>query len=121
MAPRSSPRILVVEDEPLIRLDVAESLREAGYEAVEVSSADQAMEMLGRETFALILTDIDMPGRCNGLDLAWAAHQRDPALPVVLMSGRVLPRPEEMPRRLSLLAKPFQVATLLHIVGDALA
>jgi CheY-like chemotaxis protein len=93
MAPRTSHRILVVDDEPWIRLDVAESLREAGYEAVEVSSADQAMEVLDRETFALILTDIDMPGRCNGLDLAWAAHQRDPTLPVVLMSGRVLPPP----------------------------
>jgi hypothetical protein len=51
----------------LIRLDVAESLREAGYEAVEVSSADQAMALLGRETF--------MPGTLNGLDLAWAIHR----------------------------------------------
>ena len=106
---RSSHRILVVDDEPLIRLDVADTLRE-----------DQAMKLLPRETFALILTDIDMPGTCNGLDLARAAHQHDPALPVVLMSGRVLPRVAEMPRRLAFLAKPYQVETLLHIVDEAL-
>ena len=121
MAPCTSQRILIIDDEPLIRMDVAENLREAGYEAVEADSADQAIELLGRETFALILTDIDMPGRRNGLDLAWAVHQRDPALPVVLMSGRLLPRLEEMPRPLRLLAKPFQVSTLLHIVDDALS
>ena len=117
---RSSHRILVVDDEPLIRLDVADTLREAGYQVLEACNADQAMKLLPRETFALILTDIDMPGTCNGLDLARAAHQHDPALPVVLLSGRVLPRVAEMPRRLAFLAKPYQVETLLHIVDEAL-
>jgi DNA-binding NtrC family response regulator len=116
MIPRCVRRILVVDDEPLIRLDVAEQLREAGYEVMEASSADQALELLPRETFALILSDIDLPGACNGLDLAWAAHRYDPELPVVLMSGRLLPRADEMPRKLDLLAKPYRVETLLQIV-----
>jgi DNA-binding NtrC family response regulator len=121
MVPRSAHRILLVEDEPLIRLDVADQLREAGYNVVEASSADQALELLPREPFALILTDIDMPGTCNGLDLAWAAHRYDPTLPVILMSGRLLPRLDEMPRKLGFLAKPYRAETLLHIVDDALA
>ena len=52
---RSSHRVLVVDDEPLIRLDVADTLREAGYQVLEACNADQAMKLLPRETFALIL------------------------------------------------------------------
>ena len=48
MVPRSAHRILLVEDEPLIRLGVADQLREAGYNVFEASSADQAMELLPR-------------------------------------------------------------------------
>lgn len=114
MVPRCAHRILVVDDEPLIRLDVAEQLREAGYEVMEASSVDQALALLPRESFALILTDIDMPGACNGLDLAWTAHRYDPTLPVVLMSGRLLPRVHEMPRKLDLLAKPYRVETFAN-------
>jgi CheY-like chemotaxis protein len=111
-------RVLVVDDEALVRLVAADALRDAGYEVAEASNADEAVAMLKQEGFTIVLTDIEMPGAMNGLDLAWAVRGLDPRLPVVLVSGRKLPHPTEMPRHARFLAKPYRIETLLHIVAD---
>ena len=64
-------RILVIDDEPIVRLDAREILEDAGYAVTEAASADAAMPVLGDgETIEAILTDIDMPGTLDGLQLA---------------------------------------------------
>jgi DNA-binding NtrC family response regulator len=62
MVPRSTNRIFVVDDEPMIRLDIANQLRETGCGVIEASCADKATERLPRVTFARVLTEIDKPG-----------------------------------------------------------
>jgi two-component system, response regulator PdtaR len=116
MAPNKG-RVLVVDDEPLVRFVAADALREAGYEVVEASNADDAMVMLNQDNFTTVLTDIEMPGAMNGLDLAWAVQGHNPRLPVVLVSGRQLPHQTEMPRTARFLAKPYRIETLLHLVA----
>ena len=113
-------RILVVEDEPLVRAYVADVLRDQGYDAVEAENADTALELLKSDEFSLVVTDIEMPGTLNGIELAWAADARNPPLPVVVMSGRMLPRRSELPSGASFVAKPCAPETLLLVITDAL-
>ena len=64
-------RILVIDDEPIVRLDAREILEGAGYVVTEAASADEAMPLLADgETTEAILTDINMPGSLDGLELA---------------------------------------------------
>lgn len=86
-AEKAPIRILIAEDEFLLRLDTAENMRRLGCEVVEVSSADEAMELLRYSvTFDLLLTDIHMPGQADGLDLARYVRSAHPEIKIVIMS-----------------------------------
>jgi hypothetical protein len=63
MAVSNKGRVLVVDDEPLVRFVAADALREAGYEVVEASNADDAMAMLKQDNFTTVLTDMKCLGR----------------------------------------------------------
>jgi CheY-like chemotaxis protein len=82
-------RVLLVEDELLIRMWLADDLAEAGFDVVEAEDGDRAM-LLIEETpvFDLLITDIQMPGRADGNAVAIRAKQRYPGLPVIYASGR---------------------------------
>ncbi|GGG10995.1 hypothetical protein GCM10010924_45000 [Rhizobium wenxiniae] len=87
-------RVLIAEDEFLLRLDAADSMRRLGWEVVEVSSADEAMELLRyRVTFDLLVTDIDMPGQADGLDLARYVRSAHSEMKIVIMSEDRADRP----------------------------
>lgn len=82
-------RILLVEDEGLIRLTLAESLEDAGYAVTEATNGDDARALLhGSEGFDALLTDIQMPGLSDGIDVARDFHVRHPNCPIVFMTGR---------------------------------
>ena len=108
-------RILIVEDEVLTRMALAEELREAGYSVVEAANADAAMAYL--RTYAqvdLVLSDIKMPGSMDGLELARRLGVEYPSLPVLLASASspgvetVIPKPYDMERVLSVISKALQ-------------
>src|SRR5690348_8360592 len=75
MAPELSPapkplRVMIVEDEVLVRFPIAEALRAEGLEIIEASNADEAWSyLLSRQTVDLIFSDIQMPGSMDGLEL----------------------------------------------------
>lgn len=63
--------VLVVEDEPLIRMDVADYVSETGFETLEAATGDEALSILcGRDDIDGVFTDVNMPGRVDGLALA---------------------------------------------------
>lgn len=83
------PRILIVEDEYLIRLTLAEALAEDGFEVLEAASADEALALMQlHHGISLLLTDVQLPGRVDGLALARALRTQVPALPVIFVTGR---------------------------------
>ena len=70
-AKRTNQTILVVEDEVLLRLDLAHQLRSAGFDVIEADSGDEALAILKvKSDVDLILTDIRMPGEIDGAELA---------------------------------------------------
>lgn len=80
--------ILVVEDEPLIRLFAAETLRDEGFTVYEAADAREALEVMeDHQEVEVVFTDIDMPGM-DGVALADEIHRRRPAVRCLLTSGR---------------------------------
>ncbi|WP_245457417.1 response regulator [Rhizobium leguminosarum] len=90
------PRVLIVEDEMLIRIDIADTLREQGWEVVETGTADDAVAVLARDQqFEMVLTDVHMPGAHTGLDLARMVKQSYRHIKVAVMSGQHRPSDDD--------------------------
>lgn len=89
--------ILVVDDEPLIRTSVREILEDNGYAVKEAGDAHGALHLLEEDGITAVLTDIEMPGGLNGVDLARMIRAMWPSMALVVTSGRTLPRPSELP------------------------
>ena len=80
--------ILVVEDEVLVRMMIADELRNAGYTVLEASNADEALEVLRHTSkVALVFTDLRMPGSMDGMKFAGFVRSEHPVLKIVLTSG----------------------------------
>ena len=83
--------VLLVDDEPLIRLVAADGLEDAGYDVVEAASASEALKILQtRGDVGVLFTDVNMPGDLDGLGLAGLVHDRWPNIKLVVTSGRPL-------------------------------
>lgn len=110
--------ILIVDDEPLIRMHIREVLEDAGHVTKEASNAQDAMHLINNDGITLVLTDIDMPGAMDGLGLAREVRTSWPNISIVVTSGRRLPHPSEMPSDTRFLAKPFSEDRLIDVVDE---
>jgi CheY-like chemotaxis protein len=110
-------RVLLVEDEALVRLLAAEALRESGYSVVEAATGDEAaVLLLGPARFDLLLTDVRMPGVLDGLNVATKARERQPGIPILVVSGYstgLARRFEELSPPSAFLQKPYHLDALL--------
>lgn len=107
--------VVVVDDEPLVRMIAADSLRDDGYIVFEAACADEALDVIGaHEEVECLLTDIDLPGM-SGVELAHEVRRRWPRVACVLTSGRSA-APENLG---AFVPKPFSVATLVREVRCA--
>jgi CheY-like chemotaxis protein len=122
----SSPNrlvVLVVEDEPMVRFDAIQSLEEAGFEVVDAYDADHALVSLEkRPDVRAVFTDVHMPGRLNGVELARLVHQRRPDVQVLVTSGVMRLSSDDLPEGGHFVPKPYdasQVAALIrNLVED---
>ncbi len=114
-ARESHPRtVLIAEDEAMVRLVVAETLRDAGYDVLEACDGTQALEILKTDAkIDLLVSDMKMPG-LNGYQLVEAGTQLRPALKVLLMTGYAQdPIPDAMVKAgINVLYKPFNIDQL---------
>jgi CheY-like chemotaxis protein len=105
--------ILVVEDDPLVRMVTSESFRDLGWAVYEAASCPEAIAVLDeRKDVCAVFTDIEMPGVGNGLTLAHYVHRKSPELPVFITSGRMLPWKQELPSGARFIAKPYDIAVV---------
>jgi CheY-like chemotaxis protein len=119
---QASPEtILFVEDEALVRMDMAEFLRECGFRVHEAADANEALEVLqAKINVDLVFTDINLPNGINGVELAeWTLSNR-PGVKVLVTTGAA-PRAGVPQAMGSLLAKPYTGRELLDRVNHALA
>jgi CheY-like chemotaxis protein len=121
-ATSTATRILVVEDEVLIRMLVADELRDADYDVVEAGSADEALELL--ESLAsvdLIISDVRMPGSIDGLGLLAAVKARCPRMPFIVTSGHIEPSLAIQKGADQFVSKPYSMHVVLSAVHDELS
>jgi DNA-binding NtrC family response regulator len=118
--PESKSTVLLVEDEPLIRLFVAELLEDSGFKVVEAANATEALILLeaGLE-INVLFTDVDMPNGCNGFELAHKVHESWPEAEILIMSGRQWPAQGDLPQGAAFLAKPCSNETIISHVHSA--
>jgi PAS domain S-box-containing protein len=116
--------VLVVEDNDNVRRVVTRQLTELGYRILEAGNASAALEMLtSGDKVDLLFTDIVMPGKLNGMDLARAAAKRWPKLKIVLTSGfpeTRLDADNDFMAGLRLLSKPYRKAELARTLREVL-
>src|SRR6478609_6483013 len=116
------PKVLVVEDEMVLRMRAADIVEDAGFTPIEAVNADEAIAILeSRSDIAVLFTDIQMPGSMDGLKLAHAVHARWPDIKIVLVSGQVKPTDAERPADSRFFGKPLgveqMIAELQSMVG----
>ena len=101
--------VLVVEDEPLVRLDIVEHLSDEGFEVFEAGNADEAIAILEAEpAIQLMFTDIDMPGSMDGLKLSAAVRNRWPPVRIIVTSGHKVVEVTDLPDGSMFFSKPYR-------------
>ncbi|KYH01911.1 response regulator [Bradyrhizobium sp. DOA1] len=91
-SPDTKHPVLVVDDEPMIRMMMADELRALGLKVIECGTADEALDVLSSGTsVSLVFTDVRMPGTLDGIGLAHAVKRGFPELKVILTSAQQIP------------------------------
>ena len=122
---QSPPKVLVVEDEMVLRMRAVDIVEDAGFTPVQAINADEALSILeSRSDISLLFTDIQMPGSMDGLKLAHAVRHRWPTIKIILVSGQVRPTTDESPADSRFFGKPLvvskMVSELREMVGDGI-
>jgi signal transduction histidine kinase len=113
--------VLVVEDDRNVAHLVCEMLRELGYKSKRAASSTEALRMIEEAgPFDLALSDMIMPGKVNGLELALEIARREPDLPVILMTGYSEAAASATAEGFPLLIKPYTIEALGDVLGQAL-
>src|SRR5579859_2549366 len=108
------PKVLVVEDEMLLRMRAVDIVADAGFTPIEAVNADEALAILeSRSDVDLLFTDIQMPGSMDGLKLAHAVHERWPSIKIILVSGKLTPTNSERPTDSRFFGKPLEVKQMI--------
>ncbi len=121
----SDSRVLFVDDESVIRFVTAEALRDQGFEVAEAANSDEALKLFHEpEHFDVLFTDVKMPGKIDGLELASMIRHLDPNIPIIIASGYAL----NIERRLGAVSspvffvqKPYNLEKLVKTVRELLA
>ncbi len=99
--------VLVVEDQPLLRLNAVDMIEEAGFIALEAEDADAAIAILMLSAdVQLVFTDIEMPGSMDGIQLAALVRDRWPPMHIIITSGRGAVDASTLPVGCPFVAKP---------------
>jgi len=113
------PKVLVVEDEMLLRMRAVDIVEDAGFTPIEAANADEALAILeSRSDVDLLFTDIQMPGSMDGLKLAHAVHERWPSIKIILVSGKLTPTDSERPTDSRFFGKPLEVKQMISEIQE---
>ncbi|VXD02264.1 response regulator [Sphingomonas sp. 8AM] len=109
-----TPYAVVVEDDPIISMETAYILEEAGFRVHECLGGDEAIAHLSHhwERTVLLFSDVDMPGAIDGFALARHVAEHWPPIEIVIASGHVSPNQGDMPEKATFLSKPFNQRTV---------
>jgi CheY-like chemotaxis protein len=112
-------KVLVVEDEELVRTVAVTALEEAGFQVIEATTGEEAMARCEERIADALFTDIMLPGKITGWDIAEHCRKVNPHLPVVYTTGFSWPKPRFVPGS-RLVQKPYTPARVVEAICDLL-
>ncbi|MFK0334388.1 response regulator [Rhizobium sp. NPDC090275] len=110
--------VLIVEDELLIRMVLADALFDQGYDVLEAGNVIEAVAIIGQKRVDAVITDVDMPGGFSGLDLLRMMSTNHANVPVIVASGGHQLRQDDMPVGAVFVPKPYSVRGIVSMVGE---
>lgn len=114
--------VLVVEDEPLVRMDIRDQLQDLGFKALEAANAAAAVTMLmANDDIQIMFTDVDMPGGMDGLMLAAAVRDRWPPIKIIVTSGHRKVGMDDIPADSRFFGKPYRADAVASAMREMLA
>jgi two-component system, response regulator PdtaR len=109
--------ILIVEDDILANEHLEYILQLAGYEVLSATTADEAAELLeDHPDVQLLVTDINLPGTTDGLKLAAATKTLRPDMNIIIVTGYLAPKTDEIPPGSVFVPKPYNARTMIDAV-----
>lgn len=118
----SPPAVLIVEDEFLIMEDMADVLEASGYPVRRAWNGEEALDILEEhDDIGIVFTDINMPGRVNGLALAEQIGERWPCIRLILTSGAVRAAELDLPAAGCFIPKPYPPQAVVRTIDRMLA
>jgi len=121
----SGETVLIVDDEPSVRMLVVEVLKDMGYTAIEAADSPAGLKLLQSDTrIDLLITDVGLPGGMNGRQMADAGRERRPGLKVLFVTGyaenSLIGNGHLLPG-MQVLTKPFEIEVLAIRIKEMLA
>jgi CheY-like chemotaxis protein len=113
-------QVLLVEDEPLVMRCTADVLEGDGYRVIEASGYDEALARIeAAPDTDILVTDINLDGSRDGIELARSVAERWPHMRIVIVSGSVRPKGDQYPEKAIFFTKPYPPNALLTLVNDS--
>ena len=113
------PIVLIVDDDVLALVVARDALTEAGLTVIEAADGDVALSILAdRPDIAILFSDINMPGECDGVELSHAARRLNAGIAIILTSGLERPTRSELPPDCAFLDKPYSTTRLIGLMAD---
>lgn len=111
--------ILVVEDEPLIRMSAVATLQDAGYWVLEAQNSADALDVLSRHSeISILMTDVRMPGNMDGLALVTWVQMNNPNIRSIVVSGNATHAQAGKAGAVGFVRKPYLPDTIVQAVHD---
>jgi CheY-like chemotaxis protein len=112
--------VLVIEDEPIVRMHIADEFRGRGWHVIEAASGEQAVELIAANQIDVVFTDILLAGAMSGWEAAEALRANAPDVPVLYTSGKPND-PERQVKDSLFVRKPYDPAFIIEMCHSLLA
>ena len=110
-------KVLVVDDDDLVRTVAVDTLEDAGFEVIEAATAEEALDRCEERAADVLFTDIMLSGTLDGWDVAEQCREAHPDIPVIYTTGYSLVQHRPV-RGSHLLKKPYKLSELVRLVRD---
>lgn len=115
-------KILVVDDEKLVRWTIETFLKSWGYEVYSAGDPKEALEIFSKSAIELVITDLKMPGM-NGIELAREIKSKNPKVKIILVTGYNTPQVEREAKEVGIshaLSKPIKAEVIKNVIEEVL-
>jgi DNA-binding NtrC family response regulator len=114
--------VLIVEDEVLIRMSAAATLEDAGFRVLEAGSSAEALQtLLANKDIDVLMTDVQLPGEMDGLDLVALVHRFHPGIRAIVVSGNTSAADASNAGAIGFLPKPYMAHSLVGALNELVA